>query len=117
MVTVLVDNLVFGNQNLVTDWIRTHDHYLTVDGIAMAISRMAPSHFLWKKPYKCWDTVSQLCRLRLINLIGHDPACFVFYENHALLVAHCISIVSIVFEHTTITLKDECSNHSATSAA
>ena len=39
--------------------------YLTVDGIAMAISRMAPSHFLWKKPYKCWDTVSQLCRLRL----------------------------------------------------
>ena len=39
--------------------------HLTVDGIAMAISRMAPSHFLWKKPYKCWDTVSQLCRLRL----------------------------------------------------
>ena len=31
----------------------------------MAISRMAPSHFLWKKPYKCWDTMSQLCRLRL----------------------------------------------------
>ena len=39
--------------------------YLTVDCIAMAISRMAPSHFLWKKPYECWDTVSQLCRKRL----------------------------------------------------
>ena len=38
---------------------------LTVDGMAMEISRMAPSHFLRKKPYKCWDTVSQLCRLRL----------------------------------------------------
>ena len=42
----------------------------------MAISRMAPSHFLWKKPYKCWDTVSQLCRLRLTwivtNLLVND---------------------------------------------
>ena len=43
------------------------DLSLTVDGIAMEISRMAPSHFLWKKPYKCWDTVSQLCRLRLMR--------------------------------------------------
>ena len=45
--------------------IRAQDSFSTVDGIAMAISRMAPSHFLWKKSYKCWDTVPQLCRLRV----------------------------------------------------
>ena len=38
---------------------------LTVYGRAMATSRMVPSHFLWRKPYKCWDTVSHFGRIRL----------------------------------------------------
>ena len=59
---------------------------LTVDGIAMAISRMVSSHFLWKKPYKCWDTVSQLCRLRLklkkkMILFSSARHSFLLYNN------------------------------------
>ena len=44
--------------------------------------RMAPSHFLWKKSYKCWDTVSQLCRLRLRNICDLDIFVYTSNCNH-----------------------------------
>ena len=43
-------------------------YVLTVDGIVTVISRMSLSHFLWKEAIQVWDTVSQLCRLRLKDM-------------------------------------------------
>ena len=51
MITVLIVKGYFCGVMLQVSYSVISCNLLTIDGIAMAISRMALNHFLWKKPY------------------------------------------------------------------